>query len=255
MIGRLKDRIALVTGATSGIGRATALRLARDGAIIIGTGRNPIEAARTEAEVEAIGGAFQFRKQDVTDPADWAALMAWIEDTFGRLDIAVNSAGVFFAKPIEDTSLEDFRWLWRTDVESCFLGTQAALKLMRKTRTAGAVVNVSSLAGLIGLEDCSAYCPSKAAVVQLSKAFALEAARFDPPCRVNALCPGVIWTEMITKQYGDSDAVKAFAMEGNALKAVGTPEDIAGGVAYLASDASAFVTATALVLDGGRGAD
>jgi len=251
----LKDRVILVTGATSGLGRETALRLAREGACIIGTGRNEGAAASLFDAIEAEGGAFHFRRQDVTVEADWANVMAWIEPLFGRLDGCVNSAGVFFSKPLPATSLDDFRWLWRADVESCFLGTRHALALMRRTGSRGSIVNISSLAGMIGLEDCSAYCPAKAAVNQLSRQFALEAARFDPPCRVNALCPGVIWSDMITRQYGDSDAVKAFVMDGNALQTVGLPSDVAEGVLYLVSDQSRYVTATQLVIDGGRGVD
>lgn len=251
----LRDRVILVTGSTSGLGRATALRLAREGACVIGTGRNEAAAASLFDAIEAEGGAFHFRSQDVTSEAGWAAQMTWIGERFGRLDGCVNSAGVFFSRPIGETSLDDFRWLWRADVESCFLGTRHALDLMRRTGSRGSVVNISSLAGMIGLEDCSAYCPAKAAVNQLSRQFALEAAAFDPPCRVNALCPGVIWSDMITRQYGDSDAVRAFVMDGNALQTVGLPDDIAAGVLYLLSDQSRYVTATQLVIDGGRGAD
>jgi NAD(P)-dependent dehydrogenase (short-subunit alcohol dehydrogenase family) len=251
----LFGRVALVTGATSGIGRACAVRLARDGAVIIGTGRNDGEAAITADQVAAAGGTFHFRRQDVTDEGQWDDLTTWIDGQFGRLDVAVNSAGVFFSKPLPDTSLEEWRWLWQVDVEASFLATRAELALMRKTGSKGSVINMASLAGLIGLEDCSAYCPAKAALVQMSKIFALEAAAFPVKCRVNVVCPGVIWTEMITKQYGDSDAVKGFSIAGNALPLLGLPEDVAGAVAYLASDASRYVTATQLVIDGGRGAD
>jgi NAD(P)-dependent dehydrogenase (short-subunit alcohol dehydrogenase family) len=252
---RLSDKIALVTGATSGIGRAACVRLAQEGAIIIGTGRNLDEAERTKRAVLDVGGTFEFQSQDVTSEENWRALMAHIVAKYKRLDVAINSAGAFFAKPLPETTLEDFRWLWQVDVESTFLGTKYALSAMRDTGTAGSVVNISSLAGLIGLENCSAYCASKAAVVQISRQMGLEAARFPVKCRVNVVCPGVIWTEMITKSYGDSDAVRAFCMDGNALQTVGEADDIAGAIAYLAGPSSRYVTASVLVIDGGRGAD
>lgn len=251
----LQGRIALVTGATSGIGRAAAVRLARDGATIIATGRNQAEAERTLDAIRAVGGTGHFRPQDITDEAGWIELTDWIEATFGRLDVAVNCAGVFFSKPLPDTSLEDFRWIWNIDVNGCFLGIKHAMRLMRKTGSAGSIINISSLAGLIGLDDCAAYCAAKAAVTHLSKAAALEGAKASPRIRVNSLNPGVIMTEMITKSYGDTPETRAFAMQGNALQTTGEPEDIAAGVAYLAGDASRYVTGSVLLIDGGRGAD
>ena len=173
----------------------------------------------------------------------------------GRFDALVNSAGGFFSKPLPETSLDEFRALWTLDVESVLLGTKYGLRAMRDTRSAGSIVNISSLAGLIGLDDCAAYCAAKAAVTHLSRVAALEGAAFDPPVRVNSLNPGVIWTEMITGSYGDSDAVRDFVIDGNALQRVGEAEDIANAAAYLVSPASRMVTGTAMVVDGGRGAD
>jgi NAD(P)-dependent dehydrogenase (short-subunit alcohol dehydrogenase family) len=191
----------------------------------------------------------------VTVEADWERLAAHIIENHGRLDAAVNSAGIFFSKPLPDTSLAELRRLWEIDVEGVFLGTKHMLRTMRDTRSAGSIVNISSLAGLVGLEDCAAYCAAKAAVTQLSRVAALEGGRLDPPVRVNSLNPGVIWTEMITEAYGASEAVRAFCMDGNALPMVGEVEDVAAAVAYLAGERSRFVTGTALVVDGGRGAD
>jgi NAD(P)-dependent dehydrogenase (short-subunit alcohol dehydrogenase family) len=248
-------RIAVITGATSGIGRATALRIARDGFHIIACGRNPDRGATTVAAVEAAGGTAVFRAFDVTSENDWALLADSIAADHGRFDALVNSAGGFFSKPLPDTTLGEFRALWTLDVESVVLGTKYGLRAMRDTRTSGSIVNISSLAGLIGLEDCAAYCAAKAAVTHLSRVAALEGAAFDPPVRVNSLNPGVIWTEMITSAYGDSDAVRAFTMDGNALQRVGEAQDIANAAAYLAGPASRMVTGTAMVVDGGRGAD
>lgn len=248
-------KVAIVTGATSGIGRATAVRLARDGFHVIAGGRNAERGAWTVEAVEQAGGSAEFRAFDVCAEADWAALMAQIGETHGRLDLLVNCAGGFFSKPLPETSLDEFRALWTLDVESVLIGTKYGLRAMRDLRSGGSIVNISSLAGLIGLEDCAAYCAAKAAVTHLSRVAAMEGAAFDPPVRVNSLNPGVIWTEMITNAYGDSDAVRAFSMDGNALQRVGEAEDIANAVAYLAGPQSRMVTGTALVVDGGRGAD
>jgi NAD(P)-dependent dehydrogenase (short-subunit alcohol dehydrogenase family) len=248
-------RIAIVTGATSGIGRATALRLARDGFHVVACGRNAERGAWVVDAVEQAGGSARFHAFDVCEKAGWEALMAQVADDHGRLDALVNSAGGFFSKPLPDTSLDEFRHLWQLDVETVLLGTKHGLRAMRDTRTAGSIVNLSSLAGLIGLEDCAAYCAAKAAVTHLCRVAALEGAAFDPPVRVNSLNPGVIWTEMITEAYGDSDAVRAFTIDGNALQRVGEAEDVANAAAYLVSPAARLVTGTAMVVDGGRGAD
>lgn len=248
-------RIAVVTGATSGIGRAAALRLARDGFHVVACGRNAARGAEVVAAIGAAGGSAAFHGFDVTAESDWARLADRIAADHGRFDALINSAGGFFSKSLPDTSLAEFRELWALDVESVVLGTKYGLRSMRDTRTAGSIVNISSLAGLIALEDCAAYCAAKAAVTHLSRVAALEGAALSPPVRVNSLNPGVIWTEMITGSYGDSDAVRAFCIDGNALQRVGEAADIANAVAYLAGPASRMVTGTALVVDGGRGAD
>ena len=247
--------VALVTGATSGIGREGALWLARDGFHIIAAGRNAERGAATVASIEAQGGSAEFVAFDITSEADWARVCADIAARHGRLDALINSGGAFFSKPLPDTSLEDFRGLWETDVESVVLGTKYALRTMRDTQSAGSIVNISSLAGLIGLEDCAAYCAAKAAVTHFSKIAAVEGGGFDPPIRVNSLNPGVILTEMITGAYGDSDAVRGFVKDGNALDMVGEARHIAAAIAWLAGPKSRMVTGTAHVVDGGRGSD
>lgn len=251
----VSPRIAIVTGATSGIGRAVALRLGRDGFHVVACGRNAERGAWTVDAIARDGGSARFHVFDICDETGWSALMDQIRQDHGRLDAIVNSAGGFFSKPLPDTSLDEFRALWTLDVESVLLGTKYGLQAMRDTRTGGSIVNISSLAGLIGLEDCAAYCAAKAAVTHLCRVAALEGAALDPPVRVNSLNPGVIWTEMITDSYGDSDAVRAFTIDGNALQRVGEAEDIASAAAYLVGPAARLVTGTAMVVDGGRGAD
>ncbi len=247
--------IALVTGATSGIGRAAALRLAADGFHLVCAGRNAERGAATVQAIEEAGGSAEFRGFDIVEEAAWEEEAEYIIATHGRLDALVNCAGAFFTKPLPDTTLAEFQSLWRTDVESVVLGTKWGLRAMRDTRSAGSIVNVSSLAGVIGLEDCAAYCAAKAAVTQLSKVAALEGAALEPKVRVNSLNPGVILTEMITNAYGDGEAVRQFVMDGNALMQVGLAEDIANACAFLAGPAARMVTGAIMIVDGGRGAD
>ncbi len=247
--------VALVTGATSGIGREGALWLARDGFHVIACGRNAGRGAATVAAIAAEGGTAEFVAFDITSEADWARITADAVARFARLDAVVNSGGAFFSKPLPDTSLAEFRGLWETDVESVVLGTKYALRAMRDTQSAGSIINISSLAGLIGLEDCSAYCAAKAAVTHFSRIAAVEGGGFNPPIRVNSLNPGVILTEMITGAYGDSDAVRGFVKDGNALDMVGEARHIAAAIAWLAGPKSRMITGTAHVVDGGRGSD
>ncbi len=247
--------VALVTGSTSGIGREGALWLARDGFHVSACGRNAERGAATVAAIEAGGGSADFTPFDITQEADWARVTADLAGRFGRLDAVVNSGGAFFSRPLPATSLEDFRRLWETDVESVVLGTKYALRTMRDTGSAGSIINISSLAGLIGLEDCAAYCAAKAAVTHFSRIAAVEGGGFDPPVRVNSLNPGVIMTEMITGAYGDSEAVRGFVKDGNALDMVGEARHIAAAIAWLAGPKSRMVTGTVHVVDGGRGSD
>jgi NAD(P)-dependent dehydrogenase (short-subunit alcohol dehydrogenase family) len=252
---RTPKPVALVTGATSGIGREAALWLARDGLHIVAAGRNLERGAAIVSAIEAEGGSAEFRSFDITQEAGWALVTAEIAAQHGRLDALVNSGGAFFSKTLLDTSLAEFRSLWETDVESVVLGTKHGLRTMAATRSAGSIINVSSLAGLIGLEDCAAYCAAKAAVTHFSRIAAVEGGTFDPPIRVNSLNPGVIYTEMITGAYGDNEGVKAFVKQGNALDMLGEARHIAAAVRFLATPRSRMVTGTAHVVDGGRGSD
>lgn len=254
-ISELNDKVAIITGATKGIGRAAAILFAQSGAKVIATGRNEDEGQKTEAMMKDAGGVGIFVKQDITKEDDWRKVTERAVSEYGGLDILVNNAGVFLVKPIEETTEEDYDWIYSTNVEGTFLGMKYAMMAMQQSKSAGSIVNVSSLMGQVGYPGATAYCATKGAITGMTKAAALEGAAMDPQIRVNSLHPGVIWTEMITSQFGDDQALSDAFAEDTPLKIIGLPEYMADAIAYLASNLSSYVTGTELTVDGGRGAD
>ena len=253
-IGRLAGRVIVVTGATRGIGRATALALAGEGAIIIATGRNSAAGAETARQIGAAGGQGVFVPQDISDEAGWITVMAEAVARGGLYGL-VNNAGLFFVKPLEETSETDFDAIYSVNVEGTFLGIKHAFRAFEAGSVGGVIVNVSSLMGRVGFPGATAYCATKGAVSGMSRAAALDGAAMSPKVRVNALHPGVIWTEMITEQFGDSQALSdAFAAD-TPLRMIGLPQHMAQAILFLVSDQSAFMTGAELTVDGGRGAD
>jgi NAD(P)-dependent dehydrogenase (short-subunit alcohol dehydrogenase family) len=263
-MGRLENKIALVTGGGSGIGRGCAIALAAEGARIIVGELDVIGAAETCDAIIAKGGEARPRLLDVASETYWRSFVDFVEHEFGALHILVNNAGICIARPLLETSFDAWRRQMSINLDGVFLGTKAALPLMVKSG-GGSVINISSVAGLKGIAGMSGYCASKGGVRLFTKAVALECARAKNKVRVNSIHPGAIETPIWLKLGNDgempildggrnSDAMEEIRSAGAAATPIGhagLPADIAAGVVYLASDDSSFVTGTELIIDGG----
>ena len=251
-MGRLDDKVALISGGASGIGAATARRFADEGARVVVT---DIDEAGGTAVAGAIneengGAAATFQRLDVTEADDWAAAVGLAEERFGRLDVLVNAAGILFAGTIEDTSLQDWRRMLAVNLDGTWLGCRAAVPAMRRAG-GGAIVNLSSVAGMRGQAYLCAYNASKGAVRVLTKAVADALARNGDPIRCNSVHPGVIETSMVERFLGEHEDLRRSWSEAPPLGRPGRAEDVAAMIALLASDEASFVTGAEYVIDGG----
>jgi 3alpha(or 20beta)-hydroxysteroid dehydrogenase len=242
---RLKGKVALITGAAGGIGTAAARRLSQEGALLVLSDADEDGAIRVAAELGAGATAIG---HDVTSEEQWERALSHALDAHGRIDVLLNNAGVFLAAPLGETSLEDFRRVMEVNVTGVFLGMRTVAPTMAQ-RGAGSIVNVSSVAGLMGSPLLTAYAASKWAVRGMSKVAAKELARSG--VRVNSLHPGQIDTDMNTRQHEATPELIDKLIKGIPLRRIGTPEEVAAAVAYLACDESVYVTGTELVIDGG----
>jgi 3alpha(or 20beta)-hydroxysteroid dehydrogenase len=257
----LNGKVALVTGSAIGIGAEVAVALGEAGASVVISDRDPAMGEQQVAELTAKGSKAFFVKLDVSSEQDWKAAIATIEQEFGRLDILVNNAGIVMFESIDDMSVEKFRALQAVNVEGVFMGCKYASPLMKKNATAedrASIINMSSMCGFHGNALMSAYCSSKGAVRLMSKSLAAELG--PEHIRVNSVHPGIIYTDMgkgvqdmIQQRMGfESEAEsKAMSVGSTPLRALGTSEDVAAPVLYLASKASNFLSAAELAIDGG----
>lgn len=262
-MGKLSGKVALVTGAASGIGKGCALRLAEEGAAVVAT---DIDAAMGEDCVKEItrgGGTAVFLRHDVASEENWISVIAETRARFGRLDILVNNAGIAIAGPITELSLADWKRQMGINLDGVFLGTKHGLPLLRE-HGGGSIVNIASTVALTGSGNMPSYSATKGGVRAFTKSVALQCAAAKDGVRVNAIYPGIIDTPVYGKfegapQHGEGGAnTKHISRDPDALSArvvpmgvPGQPADIAAGVIYLASDEARYVTGTELVIAGG----
>jgi len=253
-MGRVSGKVALVTGAASGIGRASAEALAREGASVVLTDVQVALGEQAAGGIVKASGKAVFRPQDVTSEDGWAEIIGGIERDYGRLDVLVNNAGIAVAGFVTDLTPEEWRRQQAINVDSVFLGTRAALPLMRRSG-GGSIVNISSVAGLRGAPRLSAYCASKGAVRLFSKAVAIECAAMKDGVRVNSIHPGIIetpiWAALGAPGSNLPPDLDALAELRVPLGVKGQPADIANAVVFLASEESRYMTGEEMVVDGG----
>jgi NAD(P)-dependent dehydrogenase (short-subunit alcohol dehydrogenase family) len=253
MTGRVAGKVALVTGGASGIGRATALLLAREGARVAVA---DIDANRARAVAAEIGAAAMALVLDVADPEAWPAAIKEIEERFGALNVLVHAAGMSLMKTVDELTVEEWRRVHAVNLDAIFLGTKAALPLMRRSGP-GSIVMVSSSSGLQGKARLPAYASSKGGVRLFGKSVAMQLAREGVQIRCNIVFPGTVDTPMVRRSFGLGDGPEEAAkllsqVTGIPLGRIGEADDIAYMILYLASDESKYVTGAEMVVDGGR---
>lgn len=249
-MGRLDGKVAIITGAASGIGRGTAMRFAGEGAAVVIADLNVEGGEAAVRDCKENGGRAVFQKADVSSEAEIKALVARAIKEFGRLDITYNNAGVGGAiGPLEQISVEDWDKSQAVLLRSVFLGIKHSVPEMRKVG-GGSIISTASIAGIRGFNGLHAYCAAKAGVVNLTRSASLEFAK--DRIRVNCICPGGINTPILHRNMpGVKEAMEGFMAKGQPIPRAGHPEDIAGMALYLASDDAEWVTGQAMVVDGG----
>jgi len=246
---KLQDKVAVITGAGSGIGQATALLFAEEGAKVVVADYSVEGGEETVKLVKEKSGEAIFVAVDVSRAADVQKMIKTAIDKYGRLDILHNNAGIIGPLgPTENVSEADWDRVLSVNLKGVFLGSKYAIPHMLK-QGGGVIINTASIAGLVGLTNIPAYCASKGGVVSLTKAIALEYARKN--IRVNCICPGAIKTPMLYRVTGAQLEAEKLPCEDQPIGRCGEPEEIARAALYLACEQSSFVTGTALIVDGG----
>jgi 3(or 17)beta-hydroxysteroid dehydrogenase len=254
-VERLEGKVAIVTGASSGIGAATARLFAKEGAKVIVADLKVEEGRELAEDIKRDGGEATFISLDVTKESDWRDLMSKTIARYGKLNVLVNNAGVSLGKRIPETSLEDWNWVMDVNASGVFLGTKYAIETMKDNGELCSIINRSSVAAMNGEPELPAYCASKGAVRSFTKSAALTCGEAGYKIRVNSIHPGYVHTEMTENEARDLGipTEEYFEKVGkmHPIGHIGEPNDIAYGDLYLASDESKWVTGSELVIDGG----
>jgi 3(or 17)beta-hydroxysteroid dehydrogenase len=260
-MNRVDGKVAMVTGAARGIGAETARLLAAAGARVVITDLLEARGQATAGEIAKAGGEALFLTHDVTREAEWERVMQATVARFGTLNILVNNAGIYLYAKLEEMPVDDFDRLCAVNLKGVFLGTKHAIRVMKATPREGdaaSIVNLSSVAGLIGSPLSGVYSLTKGGVRLFTKSTALEVAQLGYNIRCNSIHPGVIETDMadqVTERWKSAgkapDEIHGFLTGLHPLGRMGQPSDIARGILFLASNDSAFMTGSELVVDGG----
>lgn len=245
MAGRLDGRVALISGAARGMGECEARLFAREGAKVVLGDVLEEQGQQVAREILQDGGAATFVRLDVTAEDDWRRAVEVTEQTYGKLDVLVNNAGIVRMAPLDETNLEAWNAVINVNQTGVFLGMKYAVPAMRRAG-GGSIINISSIAGIVGLPNIPAYQASKGAVCLLTKHAAIQYAK--DKIRVNSVHPGRIETPMTANLAPER---REMVLRLTPLGRDGKPEEVAYGVLYLASDESSFVTGAELVIDGG----
>jgi NAD(P)-dependent dehydrogenase (short-subunit alcohol dehydrogenase family) len=254
MAGRLEGKVALITGGGTGIGRACARLFAREGASLALAARRPEPIEQVAREIERAGGRALAVACDVTSEQQVAEAVRAAVQRFGKLNIVVNNAGALHVASVEATSEAEWDRLMNTNAKGVFLVSRAAVPVLRRAG-GGAIVNIGSILGLIGMKSRAAYCASKGAVTLLTKAMALDHAADG--IRVNCICPSIVETELVEGLFTsqpDPEAARNTRRAQIPLGRLGQPEDVASLALFLASEESSWITGAAIPLDGGLSA-
>jgi NAD(P)-dependent dehydrogenase (short-subunit alcohol dehydrogenase family) len=245
----MNQPVVLITGALTGIGRATAVAFAREGARVAISGRREVAGLALAAELRTLGAQAEFIRADVRFEADVRSLVELTVKRFGRIDVAVNNAGTEGqVGPIVEQSVENYEATFGTNVLGTLLAVKHEMRAML-SQGGGSIVNVSSMAGQVGIAGASVYAASKHAVEGLTKSAALEGAAAG--VRVNAVAPGPIATEMLDRFVGGSEETKSGFLSTIPAKRAGSPEEIAQTIVFLASDKARYLTGQSIAVDGG----
>jgi NAD(P)-dependent dehydrogenase (short-subunit alcohol dehydrogenase family) len=252
-LSRLGGKTAVITGAATGVGRATALRLASEGARVALTDRDEESLKSVVAELEAEGAEVVYNVGNIVEASTSLEITELAERTFGSVDVLVNNVGILILKSLMDTTAEDFDALMSVNCFSHLLAIQAVVPAMRRAGS-GSIVNLASVGAYVALPNVSAYCPSKAAVLGLTRAAAAE---FAPDIRVNAVCPGGVATNMSKvhlESFEDKEAATKMLTGRQMIPRYAQPEEIAAVIAFLASDDASFMTGADVAAEAGHSA-
>lgn len=247
----LQDKVAIITGATKGMGRAIADTYAQHGAKLAIVSRTPADCQRVAEELRSTGAEAINVPADISRMGDLERIVQKTMNAYGQVDILVNNAGATMTKHAFDISEADWDHVQDVDLKSTFFLSQMVGRIM-KERGGGKIINVASIAGIVGQRGLVPYCAAKSGVIQLGRALALEWSKYN--IQINAVCPGYIRTPMNDEIINNEDVVSKIVSH-IPMRRFGTPEEIAGICLYLASDASSYVTGQAICVDGGMVAE